>query len=374
MLRGACQYAQTKPDWVLTPAPPDRRAIAQLRQLDCRGLIVHVQDRQLADMLRNCREPLVNIATVVPDLPFRRVTMDLAESGRVAARHLLDCGFRQFGFLGHAWHEYSVLREAGFCEVIRAAGHSVTCHHERSGMNYPPRGRLWRLGSRVQKWLASLPKPIGIFVPSDEWSMELSEACREMRLRVPDQLAILGTDNDDLLCNMARPTLSSVAFPAERVGYEAAKLLDRLLHNEEDAPHEVLLPPGGVAARQSTDVLAIDDADVAAAVRFIRQRADTPLRVDDVVEHVAVARRSLDRKFQQSLQRGVGEEIRRAHVDRARMLLTGTEMSVAAVAERSGFSDLRQLSTVFHQWTGMTPTAYRRHVRGETGLRSDGSL
>jgi LacI family transcriptional regulator len=362
-LRGACQFAEARPEWIFVSAPPDVKAIGELRRLGCDGLIVHAHDRKLAESCAKFPAPVVNIATVVPDLPFPCVGVDSMEAGRMAARHLLDCHLNNFAFLGHAWHEYSLLREAGFCEVIRGAGYKVACRRERAWMPLPPRGRLWSLGAGVKKWIAALPKPVGIFVPSDTWAMELAEACQEEGVRVPDEVAIMGVDNDDLLCNLAWPPLSSVMIPAERIGYEAASLLDRLLRNEQPEQQQILLPPSGVAIRQSTDVLSIDDPEVASAVRFIRQRAHLPLKVDDVVQHMAIGRRRLERKFREVLHRRVSEEIRRVRLERAKTLLGGSELAIAKVAERSGFADIRQLSTIFRDEVGVTPRAYRRKAR-----------
>jgi LacI family transcriptional regulator len=193
--------------------------------------------------------------------------------------------------------------------------------------------------------------------------VQVSEACQLADLRVPDDVAIVGVDDDDLLCELGRPSLSSVALPSEQIGAEAAALLERLLHGKPPPPGPILLPPREVVVRQSSDILAITDPDVAAAVRFIRNHGSRTIQVADVLEAVPVSRRGLEWWFRRIIRRGIWEEIRRVHLERGKTLLAGSELPMAEVARRAGFTDARQLSVVFRQETGLTPTAYRRQFR-----------
>lgn len=204
---------------------------------------------------------------------------------------------------------------------------------------------------------------MGVFVPEDTLGLQLTEVCRQMGIRVPEDLAIVGVDNDDVMCELAQPPLSSIAVPSEKVGYEAAAMLEHILSGKKQLRERVVLPPLGVVARQSSDVLGVSDGDVAAAVRFIRERASVPISVKEVVEQVAVGRRTLERRFQRVLGHGIWKEIRQAHLTRARLLLADTDLSITEVARQSGFTDLRQLCNTFRQETGLTPTEYRRRVR-----------
>jgi LacI family transcriptional regulator len=293
-----------------------------------------------------------------------RIGPDNDAVGRLVAEHLLNCGLRHFAFVGHHNREYSVRREAGFRQVLAARRHEPYCYYERDTALFNPMGYLWALDPFVQRWVQDLPKPVGIFASNDIWGVQLAEVCRQTGLRVPDDVAIVGVDNDDLLCDLARPSLSSVALPTERIGYEAAALLDRILGRGKPLRRSRFLPPIGVVVRQSSDVLAVGDLEVAAAVRFIRERSHVPIGVKDVLRAVSISRRSLERRFQAALDRTVWEEIRRVHLERAKTLLAGTGMPMSAVAEQAGFSDPRQLSVVFRQVTGFTPTAYRVRFRG----------
>jgi LacI family transcriptional regulator len=310
---------------------------------------------------------VVNVCGVLPDLPFPRVGIDDHAVGAAAAAHFLERGFRHFAFVGHTDHAYSTRRERGFAESLRMAGHSPACFREAG--RFDPRGRVWALDPRLSRWVRALPKPVGLFACNDVWGCQLSEACRQSEVAVPEEVAILGVDNDDLLCELARPSLSSVAVPGEAIGFEAAALLDRMLSRGpgEARPGTrkppLLLPPRQVVTRRSSDILAVDDPYVAEALGVIRRRAGRAMSVDDVVDLVPLSRRSLERRFRSCLGRGVWEEIRRVQLERAKELLAGTELPMSAVAAAAGFSESKQLSVVFRQETRMTPTAFRRQTR-----------
>ena len=293
-----------------------------------------------------------------------RVGVDHEEAGRQAAEHLLDRGLRHFGFVGYPDHAFSLGREEGFRGRVEGAGYGMGSYHAPASSNIDPTG-LWGWDDGLQGWLSDLPRPVGILASHDIQGVQVSEACLRGGLRVPEEVAIVGVDDDDLLCEMARPSLSSVALPGERIGHEAARLLDLLLTGSgSPAPKANLrLPPLGVVARGSSDVLAIDDVDVAAAVRFIRSHSQEPIRVVEVLDEVSVSRRSLERRFRGALGRGIGEEIRRSRIERAKRLLSETEMPILHVATNSGFSEAKHLSVGFRQVTGMTPTEYRRRSR-----------
>lgn len=363
ILRGIKAFAEARPRWAFTPMAPEPRAVAALRASEHDGLIAHVFGRPLARALEACGRPVVNVSGVLPDLTFPRVGVDHEAVGRLAAEHLLGRGLRRFGFVGYARHAFSIRREAGFRDAIEGAGFRVASYRQREASRRDPTG-LWRWDEGLVRWLAALSGPVGILASHDPQGVQLAEACRRAGLTVPDDVALVGVDNDDLLCGLARPPLSSVALPAERIGFEAAALLDRLMTRPRARPPAPLeLPPTGVVTRPSTDVLALDDPELVAAIRFIREGAHRPLQVADVLAAVPTSRRSLERRFRAAIGRGIGEEIRRAHLERARTLLAETDLPMAQVAVLAGFSESKHLSVAFRQATGTTPTAYRRQSR-----------
>ena len=371
VLRGVREFARARENWVFTPVPSNPGAAGALARRPPDGVIAHVSSRELAEALRHLRRPTVNVSSVLLDLPFPRVAADNFLVGRAAAEHLRERGLRRFAFIGHASHGYSKEREAGFRDGL-GQGAEVHVYQAPAPSRFDPVATLSAPAGPLERWAAALPRPVGVFTCNDVWGFKLSEVCRRLRLRVPDDVAIVGVDNDDLLCELSRPSLSSVAVPTERVGYAAAEMLERLMEstgggNGRERPMRVasplLLPPAGVVTRQSSDVLAIDDEDLATAIRFIRRNCERPIGVRDVLSEVPVSRRALERKFRLFRGHGPSHEIRRAHVERAQSLLAGTELQMPAVAERSGFASAKHLCVVFHAETGMTPTGYRQRFR-----------
>jgi LacI family transcriptional regulator len=284
-------------------------------------------------------------------------------AGRLAAEHLLDCGLRDLAFFsfGNAWW-IGAYRE-GFVQRLAEQGLSCGVFHAAQGQRVLlPRWNN-RLRPTVAAWLHRLPKPSGIFCPSTGEGRCLLDLCRSEGLGVPEQVAVLAGADDPAICEVTTPSLSGIDFDSARIGYEAAALLDRLMSGRE-APKEVVwIPPIRVVARQSTDVLAIADPDVAQAMRFIRERACRGIRVPDVVRDAGLSRRTLERRFQEHLGRSPKEEILRMRIDRAAVLLGQSEMSIEAVARSSGFASFKHFARVFRQETGVTPRTFRKTSR-----------
>jgi LacI family transcriptional regulator len=289
---------------------------------------------------------------------------DHEQVGRLAVEHFLDRGLRHFGFFGYTDHAFSKGREGGFRRVVERAGFAVSSYLSDDPLHPEPTS-LWRWNEGLRDWLVRLSRPAGVLASHDIQGVQLSEVCHRTGLRVPDDVALLGVDDDDLLCKAARPPLSSVALPGERIGFEASQMMEGLLSRRASHVRHrtILLPSPGVITRRSSDVLALEDEDVATAVRFIRAHAHESIGVAAVLAAVATSRRSLERRFRTTLGRGVGEEIRRVRLERAKALLTGTELAIAQVARYSGFSEAKHLSTAFRRVTGRTPSEYRNSSR-----------
>lgn len=367
LLRGVAQFAETRPHWVFTSVIPEQQTLGGTRsRFRPDGLIASVHSKSMMKTLSSWRRPVVNVSNVLPSPLLPRVGVNNTCVGQLAAAHFLERGLRHFAFFGSPDSQFSTERRDAFCQALHAAGHTVACQHSPPERPYDQLDRRWDIDLSTYRWLRGLPTPIGLFVPSDNWGFQLSQACREVDLRVPEDVALLGVDDDDLNCELARPRLSSVIVPAMRIGYEAAALLDRLLDGEKSPEGPILIPPPGIATRRSTEALAIDDAEVIVAVRFIREHAHLPIDVSDVVREVALGRRTLERRCQVALGWGLAEEIRRAHRERACRLLARTDLSMQVVAQQSGYSDFRHMAVAFRRKLGLTPTAYRRQARGPT--------
>jgi LacI family transcriptional regulator len=324
------------------------------------GIIARIETKRIAQVVVRARVPAVDMsaARLVPTLPW--VETDDENIGRLAAEHLLERGFKQFGYCGDERFNWSMWREKHFCAQVRAAaGASVHCYRSAAGAGADVAAQVAELG----RWLRALPKPIGIMACYDIRGQQLLDACRHAGLAVPAEVAVIGVDNDELLCDLASPPLSSVIPNAHRAGYEAAMLLDRMMAGKKVPATAHLIAPLGVAARQSTDVLAVDDREVARAVQFIREEACTGINVSDILRAVPLSRRVLEQRFKRLLGRSPREEILHVRLNRVRQLLAETKLSLYQIAERTGFEHVEYLSVVFKRETGQTPSRYRSAAR-----------
>jgi len=323
------------------------------------GVIGHFADKSLLRQVMEAKLPAVDIAPLDRDGELVRVTTDEMAVGRLAAAHLLSLGLPHFAFFGTRRHYYSLLREQGFRESVEAAG--LSCHVMLDGADASspdgPNGR------QLESWLRALPKPIGVMASTDSRALQLLAVCRKLQLPVPKSVAVLGVDNDEVFCETSNPPLSSIALSTHRIGYEAARMLEELMRGKEMVRRDLLIPPAGVVPRQSSDLPALLDADVAAAVRFISLHVQDDLQVADVLREVPLSRTSLEQRFRKILGRTPAAEIRRAQVELAKTLLSQTDESMSQVARAAGFSNAKQLGTTFHRETGTTPSAYRRTSR-----------
>ena len=212
----------------------------------------------------------------------------------------------------------------------------------------------------IAAWVLSLPRPVGVMACNDDRGQQVLDACRRVNVLVPEEVAVIGVDNDEILCSLSSPPLTSVDINTVQVGFEAAALLDRLMAGRRPPAEPFLLPPRGVVPRESTDVLATDDRELAAAIRFIRDHACDGLRVKELVRKTGLSRRALERRMEKLLGRSPKEEITRVQIERAKRLLTETDLSAATVAEKCGYSQPKYFSQVFHGKVGLPPGAYRR--------------
>jgi LacI family transcriptional regulator len=264
-----------------------------------------------------------------------------------------------FGFFGRAWSSVSVGRATGFAAVVAKRGFACSM----CPVDWPEPDRLenphW---PGLIAWINSLPKPLGVMAVDDSAAHDLAAACLHSDIPVPEQVAIIGVNNDDLLCESAWPPLSSVEADFSRMGYAAAGLLEKLLNGEKftASEHTVRLPPLGVVRRMSTDVLAVEDPNVAAALQFIRIHACNPCSVPDILREIPVNRRWLERQFVEKLGRTPHEEITRVRIQTAERLLLRPDLTLPVIAARCGFTAVPNFGQTFRKVTGVTPGQFRR--------------
>lgn len=363
VLRGIERYARTR-GWHIQLAPFDAAFFEQAAAGRPDGAIVDPDRAEWVPRLEGLRCPIVSVLSLwnTPGRPG--VAMDNVAVGRLAAEYFLGKGFASFGFVGSGWAAFSEGRERGFRERLAEAGERAATFDLAAEPADPDPTDGWGRRERLlSAWLGGLPKPVGVLAMNDVPGQELARCCATLGLHVPDEVAILGVDNDDVFCELARPSLSSVDLPWEAIGVEAAKLLERMAAGHAAPAQPLLLPPSRVVTRGSTDVLAIEDAAVARAVRFIREHAHRSIGVDEAAAAAAVSRRVLEKRFRRSLRRSPLEEIRLRRIELAKDLLVNTDLPLGDIAERCGFATAQRFSTTFRQLTGDKPIGYRKRFR-----------
>jgi LacI family transcriptional regulator len=364
LLRGIVAYIREHQPWSLYLSEHNRgdKVPSWLSSWKGDGIIARIENPSIAAALRNLSAPIVDVsaARLVPSLPWFET--DDGAVAHLAAEHLLERGFSNFAFAGDSRFNWSKWRGEHFENCIRAAGHQCSVYN--SPRRPPPDDDS--LIEDLANWLKELPKPVGVMACYDFRGQQVLDACRRHNIAVPDEVAVIGVDNDELLCELSDPPLSSVIPSTHRTGYEAAALLDQMLKGRRVKGETHLIPPIGVATRQSTDVLAIHDRNIARALHYIRNNACNGINVQDVIKAVPQSRRLLEKRFQKYIGRTPHEEIIRVQLDRVKQLLTQTDLPLEEVAQRSGFAHVEYLSVAFKRETGMPPSKFRLMNRPPT--------
>ncbi len=301
----------------------------------------------------------IDVRDIIPGMP--NIIGDSVLIAQMAANHFLSHGFRRFSYCGYADIRWSRERGESFIDHLADAGYSTeTFWIPEPQFSLPEQEESLRLG----EWLRMLPKPRAVLVCNDDLSREVLMACQIAGIRVPDEVAILGVDNDKMICLLTNPPLSSIALDFEQAGFEAARLLDQMMSGAVQAQDQrITLNPTHLCERLSTDVMAVEDADIANALRYIREHAKQVIQVDDVVHATTISRRSLQMKFQQVLGRTINDEIRRARINHICYLLTETNLSITQIALELGYSGAEHISRFFSAEKGMTAQEYRNRFR-----------
>lgn len=370
LLRGITKYSRLYGPWQFLLTPGDfEQIVPRMKDWGGNGIIARVMDKRTASLILKAGVPCVLLdlpekhairsATKLP--PFIELASDSQGAAAMAAEHLLEKQFNHFGFVGYHGQVWSNKREAAFVEHVRKSGFEVHVYRPPVTKNLPMR---WENEEAIlTQWLLSLPKPIGLMACNDQRGRELLEACESAEIPVPEKIAVVGVDNDELLCELSYPPLSSVVLNTEQGGFYAAKALDEMMQGHRPTFQRLTVAAIRVMERRSSEVVAIDDSEVAAALQYIHTQPFKELTVTRIVNSIAVSRRSLELKFRQLLGRTILQEIHRVRLDRARNLLQETDLSIPQIAETVGFTTGSYLIQVFREEVGMTPAKYRQSIR-----------
>lgn len=366
ILKGVHRYAMVNTNWHLRIAAGiPERILPLLKKNGIDGMFVALHSKKLMSKVGTMNLPCISMDCLeIPKvLPY--LTADSVNAGKLAAEHFLERGFRHFAYYSPSNYFWSVRRRHGFSQKIHDAGYKISVYnpnitkHDKYDWQS---GRTWMKGLEGPiKWLHSLPKPVGLMACDDTIGYDLIEAAGEAGIRIPEEVAVVGAFNDDVLCNVSKLPLSSVAINLESAGFQAAKLLnDIILGKKTMAGQEILAPATHVVTRQSSDIMAINDIDVAGALSFIRRSFNSRIQVADIVDAASCSRRSLEAKFQSILGRSIMKEVARLRVERIASLLLETDMSVDQITAASTFDSVSHLIRVFKKYKGISPAAFRK--------------
>jgi LacI family transcriptional regulator len=356
------EWSVQSEEWKWTDAFP-----AWLKNWGGDGIIARVETPKMAAFIKQLGVPAVDLRGSVSGFGLPLIDTDDRKVANLAAEHLMDRGFRHYAFCGFVGANYSDKRSRWFQERLAQSG--FPCHvycpptqvAEAQTIGYERQGLLFQ--ENLKRWLVSLPKPTGVMACNDIRGQHILNLCRQLALVVPEEVAIIGVDNDEILCELSDPPLSSVAPDTLRIGYDAAVLLDRMMAGGKPPAKPVLIPPRGIVTRRSTEVLALDDRQLAVGLRFIRDHAFGPITINEVAKVASMCRRVFERRFAAKMGRSPKAEVLRLRLEKVKQLLTDTDWNLSQIAEKTGFNYGEYLHTVFTQKIGVTPGEFRRHAK-----------
>jgi LacI family transcriptional regulator len=331
------------------------------------GVIAWVETPELAQVVHSLNMPVLDVRGSVTGSDLPLLSTDNKIVADLAAEHFMQRGFRHYAFCGFVGANYSDERSRFFQERLARAGLACVFYqppetaHDAEVIELEKRGLFFQ--DHLARWLKSLPKPVGVMACNDIRGHQVMNACRRSNLAVPDEVAIVGVDNDEIFCELSDPPLTSVALDTRRIGYEAAALLERMMNGRKPPARSILIPPVEIIPRRSSDVLAISDRQLIAGVRYLREHAFGPITTNDLARTAGMSRRVFERRFAAQIGCSPKTEVLRLRLERAKILLADTDWTLAQIAERTGFKYSEYLHTVFTQKVGITPGKFRTHAK-----------
>jgi LacI family transcriptional regulator len=358
MLEGVARYNSEHNGWTIyyEPRSLESPPPSWLRGWRGDGILARVTTHQQVAALRETGLPVIDLRGALADTPFPAVLADHRSIAQLAFDHLRERGLIHFAYCGLSpdqhWHQ----RQQGelFRRLVEEAGFSCSIFH------FQNKQEGWEEEQeQLAAWLRAQPKPLGIFACYDDRGYQVLDACRRIGLQVPEEAAVLGVDDDPILCKMAIPPMSSICLDLEQLGYLAASWLDRLMDGQPAPPQPILFQPYAVVSRRSTDTFAFDDPSINHVLRFISEHACEGIRVKDLPSVAHLSLSELERRFHRYLGRTPKAEILQVQIEQAKRLLRDTNLALKIIAHRTGFSSEQYFSNAFHRQCGICPSAYR---------------
>lgn len=381
LLGGISKYSRLHGPWQFYLTPGDfEQIVPKMKAWNGTGIIARVMDKRTVDLVLK-----MGIPAIFLDMPqtgsdrlstqrkpgYLELSSDSPGAATLIAQSFLEKQFYHFAYVGYRDQVWSQLREESYVAELRRHGREVHVYavptrtgSTRKGPNQKIMALRWELEEHhLVRWLSALPKPIGLMACNDQRGREVLEACEVAGIAVPEEIAVIGVDNDELLCDLSYPPLSSVAMNTEQGGYLAAKSLDEMMQRKTVEIDKIIVSPLRIVERRSSEVIAIDDPVVATAMQLIHTQPASSLSVAILARNLAISRRALELKFKHKLGRTILQEIHAVRLKRACKMLQETDMSIPQIAELTGFSSPSYLIQVFRSELGMTPAKYRKSIR-----------
>ncbi len=377
LIRGIAKYARLHGPWLFNRQPmfnqyqtgskiskSEVKTLTQFKKFNPDGIIANnVNNKEQFDYILNMGVPMVIVGDYFPKETcsrFIRIYSDPEAIGKLAAEHLLDRGYKNYAFCGYDFINWSHARGNAFSKVLAENGFQIHYYVQPKS----PSKRRWENEQYIMaKWLQSLPKPVGVMACNDDRAQQVIEACKIENLHVPEQVSVLGVDDDEFVCDLTEPPLSSVFLNNEKAGFEASRLLQKMMEVKNFPNQEIIVTPTHIVTRQSTEILAIDDPQVALAIRYIRQHSKEIIQISDVVNVVALGRRTLEERFNKILGRSIFNEIIRCRIDKISQALIESNKSISEIALDFGYSSEAHISRYFKRTQGLSPLEYRKRYR-----------
>ncbi len=364
LLRGIAKYSSLyggwniyrQPEFYMRKSGRKKTFVFHPEESDFDGIIMREQDN--TEEILALKIPIIIVSFREETINIPRIDVDCDSLGRIAAEHFIDRGFKNFAYCGFAYMYWSVKRRRSFENTLNDAGYNVHVYEQskaKSAIRWKDEKVI------ICQWLKALPKPIGLFACNDDRGEQVIDACKAAGIRIPDEIAVLGVDNDEFVCGLTAPPLSSIALNTEQAGFQAAEMLNKLMTNRNPGDNTTIIVSGShVVTRQSSDILAIEDQEVSRAVHFIRENITGPIQVNDVVRITTLSRCGLYQRFHKVLGHSVHDEIKRVRSEKIAQLLLDSDFSIGQIALKMGFQDSNHIARYFKKIKGVTPLAYRK--------------
>lgn len=367
LLRGIAKYSKLYGPWgfyrelpVYAHSRHTKFFSSKLDKIDASGAILREPTPSQVEYFFNRKIPLI-ISPKVANPQIPTIHTNSEKIAQLAAEHFIERGLKNFAYCGFKEMSWSKHRYDYFAKEIQKRNYQVNNFYETVNKLINPTEKV--LASFID-WLRSLPKPIGLMACNDDMGQIVLEICKMADFHVPEQIAVLGVDNDELTCELTDPLLSSIALDTEKSGFDAAHLLDKLMNGEKMNGQVIYQEPSRVVIRQSTDMMAIEDKDVAQAVRYVHEHYKEPIGVENVAGEVHLSSRHLYKKFMKTIGHSVFEEIKKNRINHICKLLTETDLSIYEITMSLGYTEIEHIARYFQKEMGMSPNEYRKKFRG----------